>query len=784
MKCPKCQVAVSDDSHFCSKCGASLKEEGQTRTIQGPGLIFKKGQTIAGKYQIIQKIGEGGMGVVYKAQDTKLDRPVALKFLPSEMTRDPASNKRFIQEAKAAAVLSHPNITVVHEIGEDKGQTFIAMEFIEGDTLREKIESGPLDIEEAIGIASQVAEGLKEAHETGIIHRDIKPANIMLTKKGQAKIMDFGLAKLSSGADLTKPSMIMGTVAYMSPEQAKAEPVDHCTDIWSLGAMLYEMLAGERPFQKSQEHALLHAILNEKPESLITTRPDIPRAVERTVLKALEKDPSRRYQNLAELLKDLKSTRIPGIGMPKEDKSIIVLPFEDMSPGKDNEYFSDGLTEEIIADLSHVHDLLVISRSSAMTFKETQKTIPEIAQVVNVRYVLEGSVRKAGNDLRITAQLIDSTSDVHLWAEKYSGTLDDVFDIQEKVSRSIVAGLKMKLAPAEECKISEHPVTNVSAYDCYLRAKHEIAKWTEPGLDRALHLLETALKITGDNPILFAGLALVHYSYAGGAFRTDEETLEKVELYANKALRLDPEIAVGHYTLAALASWRGDCKKAFFDAKRAVMLDPSDPFAVMYFVFGAGYTGKSSVSRPFVERLLQVDPLNAQIHIVSAIQEYYECRFEEALEAGRTAFELDPENIMSRYLYAVSLIVAGRFDEANRISEQWREDMPGHSWVELILATLYSARGMKAESQKILTEKTLRAMWGKDPAGIVIVAEINALNGEIEESLKWLEHAADIGFINYPLFSELDPFLENIRGEPGFKKLMESVKHEWENFEV
>jgi serine/threonine protein kinase len=687
------------------------------------------------------------MGIVYKAEDTKLKRNVALKFLPSELTRDNKAKARFIQEAQAAAVLNHPHICTVYEVDESDDQTFIAMEFIEGQTLKDKIEAGPLEIDEAIDIASQVAEGLGEAHKKGIVHRDIKPANIMLTEKGQAKIMDFGLAKLSWGADLTKPSMIMGTVAYMSPEQARGEPVDHRTDIWSLGAMLYEMLAGEKPFQKSQEHALIHAILNEKPESLITARPDIPRTIERSVLKALEKDPARRYQNTAELLKDLKSIRIVGIKMPKKDKSIVVLPFEDMSPGKDNEYFSDGLTEEIIADLSHIHDLLVISRSSAMTFKGTQKTIPEIAQAVNVRYVLEGSVRKVGNDLRITAQLIDSTNDAHLWAEKYSGTLDDVFDIQEKVSRSIVAGLKMKIAPAEERKISEHPVASASAYDCYLRAKHEIAKWTEPALDRALHLLETALKLAGDNPDLFAGLALVHCSYAMGTFRTDEETLAKAELYAKKALRLDPELAVGHYTLAAVASWRGDCKQSFIGAKRAVSLDPNDPDAVMYFTFGAAYTGKSSTSRPFVERLLQVDPLNSQTHLISAIQEYYECRFEEALEAARISFELDPESIFSRYIYVATLIFNGRFDEAHRISEQWREDMPGHPWVALILANLYSARGMKAESHTSLTEQALHAMW-IDPAGTLIVAEIYAMNGETEESLKWLEHAVDIGFIN------------------------------------
>ncbi len=781
IKCPKCNADNPDTSRFCADCGTqivSINDTSVTKTIQEPKV--SSGKTIAGKYKILDELGRGGMGVVYKAKDTKLKRTVALKFLPAELTQDKEAKKRFIQEAQAAAALNHPHICIIHEVDESDDQTFIAMEFIEGQTLKEKAETGPLSVDEAVDIASQVAEGLGEAHKKGIIHRDIKPANIMLTDKGQAKITDFGLAKLSWGLDITKPATIMGTAAYMSPEQAKGEEVDHRTDIWSLGAMLYEMLTGDRPFKKDKEQALIYAILNDKPTPLSLIRSDIPNYIKKVVEKALAKKLDERYQNMQELIQDVKSS----LAAPKAKKSIIVLPFEDMSPSKDNEYFSDGLTEEIIADLSHIHDLLVISRSSAMTFKGTKKKIPEIAQAVNVRYVLEGSVRKAGNNLRITAQLIDSTNDAHLWAEKYSGTLDDVFEIQEKVSRSIVAGLKMKLAPAEQRKISEHQVANASAYDCYLRAKHEIAKWTEPALDRALHLLESALKLTGDNAALFAGLALVHITYAGGAFRTDEETLQKAEQYANKALRLDPELAVGHYVLASSAFWHSDCRQTFIDAKRAVSLDPNDPDAVMYFTFGAGYTGNSSASRPIVEQLLKIDPLNSQNYFISAIQEYFECRFEESLEAGRTAFELDPENIMSRYLYLASLIFTGSYDEAHRLAEQWHEDMPRHAWVELILATLYSARGMKSESKKILSEKTQDTMWRGDPSGIWIVAQINALNGETEESLKWLEHAVDKGFINYPLFSELDPFLENIRGEPRFKKLMERVKHEWENFEV
>ena len=266
MNCPKCHAEITDDSRFCSRCGASLKGEagpaGETRTIPGPPAGLERGHRVAGKYKILEEIGRGGMGVVYKAEDTRLDRTVALKFLPQELTRDEEARARFIQEAKAAAALEHPNICTVYEVDEAEGRIFISMAFIQGQSLKDKLRGGPLDIEEAKAIALQVAEGLREAHEKGIVHRDIKPANIMVTDKGQAKIMDFGLAKLSWGADLTKPAMILGTAAYMSPEQAKGEPVDRRTDIWSFGATLYEMLTGERPFRKGQERALIYAVLN------------------------------------------------------------------------------------------------------------------------------------------------------------------------------------------------------------------------------------------------------------------------------------------------------------------------------------------------------------------------------------------------------------------------------------------------------------------------------------------------------------------------------------------
>jgi len=740
------------------------------------------GQTIA-HYRILEKIGEGGMGVVYKAEDTKLKRTVALKFLPPELTRDAQAKARFVQEARAAAALDHPHICAVFEIGEAEGATYIAMPFVKGRSLKDRIAAGPLSMEEALDIAGQVAEGLKEAHERGIIHRDIKPANIMLTEKGQAKIMDFGLAKLEAGVDLTKTMAVLGTVAYMSPEQARGEEVDHRTDIWSFGATLYQMLTGQKPFGKKHDQALLYSILNDTTESVSRICPEIPRHLDRVIQKALEKDKFRRYQSMVELLKDLKSTHVSGFPVPKAEKSIIVLPFEDISPGKDNEYFSDGLTEEIITDLSHVHDLLVISRSSAMTFKGTKKKIPEIAREVNVRYVLEGSVRKAGNNLRITAQLIDALNDAHLWAEKYAGTLDDVFDIQEKVSRSIVGALKLKLAADEKHGISIKPIDNFAAYECYLRAYHEIYRFTEEGRRRALKYLEAGLAISGDNALLYSTMAFIYWQY--WIFVTkDEEVKAKAEEYIDKALTLDPESPKAY----AVRGWMTfDFYKKPQESvpyfKRALAIHPNEFEALHGLARTYAFVGKIKEAVPLAERMIQIDPLNPVCWMFQGALHFYDGRFDLALEPLRKAFQMDPENASIQMYYASSLARNNQVDDAISIIDRMVKASPkgflAKSMQMLKLALLNNRdavlREMTLDSQKnIKKEGSNWAYW---------VAVPLALIGAKKKALDWLEYGLN-WFFNYPLLAEKDPFLANIRGEPRFQKLMERVKYEWEHFEV
>ena len=733
-------------------------------------------------FKILEKLGEGGMGVVYKAEDTKLKRTVALKFLPPELTRDSQAKARFIQEAQAAAALDHPHICAVFEIGEAEGTTYIAMPFVKGRSLKERIAAGPLSMEEALDIAGQVAEGLKEAHERGIIHRDIKPANIMLTEKGQAKIMDFGLAKLEAGVDLTKTMAVVGTVAYMSPEQACGEEVDHRTDIWSFGATLYEMLTRQKPFGQKHDQALHYSILNDTTDAVSRIHPEIPRQLDRVIQKTLEKDKLQRYQNMAELLKDLRSAPVSEFTVPKAEKSIIVLPFENISPDPEQEYFCDGMTEEIITDLSHVHDLLVISRSSAMTFKGTKKTIPEIARAVNVRYVLEGSVRKSGNNLRIAAKLIDSETDAHLWAEKYSGTLDDVFDIQEKVSRSMVKALNLMLTSEEAQRITARYIDNIAAYECYLKAIAEIYKMTGDAMTRAIRNLQDALTIIGDNALLYSGMAFAYLQLVNVGVE-HEEFLARAEEFAKKALALDQGFAKAHAMLGWIACW-SDPRAANDHFKKALSISPDDSFVLLgYLIFYIQEAGKIAAATRLLERAVQVDPLDFGTKWMQGGIHFYNGEYSLALTPWQKLYDINPENPLAQFYLAATMVYLGKLDSAFSIIDLSANATPSIAFTKLGLVLKYA---ILKDKDKVLREMTpdFRKTCQRDITFSHHLAGIFTLLGEEKEALDWLENAVNRGFINYPLLAEKDPWLANIRSEERFQKLMERVKYEWEHFEV
>jgi TolB-like protein/tetratricopeptide (TPR) repeat protein len=465
----------------------------------------------------------------------------------------------------------------------------------------------------------------------------------------------------------------------------------------------------------------------------------------------------------------------------RPEKSIVVLPFTDLSPQKDQEYFCDGMTEEIITDLSHVHDLLVISRSSAMTFKGSSKTVRDIAKDLNIRYVMEGSVRKAGNDLRITAQLIDATTDAHIWAEKYSGTLDDVFDIQEKVSRSIVKALKLMLTSEEAGRMAERPIGNVAAYECYLKAKHDIWSFAKEGTERAVQYLQNALDILGENATLYAGLGLAYFQLANLGIK-QEEYLDKAREYVRKTFALDPDSPQAHAVMGYICSLEGDIRLGISHLKKAASSDPADPDPAVWLGWFYILMGKNSLAGCFGEKSLQIDPINSTWRSFSGVQSFFEGRFDLAARRLGEVYQIAPQSPMHKFWYTLSLAYAKRFRESLSILDI-HSDAASSDQVFMPLGELLKA-SLRGEGEKIapLLTPDLQKIFKRDPQLSYHLASFYSFLNQPAPALDWLENAINRGICPYPLM-QVDPFFANIRSEERFKKLMERVKYEWEHFE-
>jgi len=676
------------------------------------------GETVS-HYRILEKLGQGGMGVVYKAEDTKLKRTVALKFLPSELTRDADAKARFTREAQAAAALSHPNICTIHEIGEHDGQSFIAMELVEGQSLKERIDRGPLPIDDAVSLAVQVGEGLGEAHEKGIIHRDIKPGNIMLAAKGQAKILDFGLARLGGDTKLTKADTTLGTVAYMSPEQASGKDVDRRTDIWSLGVVLYEMITGQRPFAGEYEAAVVHSILNDAPEPVTARRSNVPMELERIVGKALAKNSSERYPHIEDMLVDLRALRpttqthrpsqrarrlgtkgkaviaggaivivialilgirhglfAPAASPPEEHgavgrKMLVVLPFENTGASEDD-YFADGLTDAITARLAGVSGLGVIARQSAIQYRKTAKPIKQIGDELGVGYILEGTVQREkpgdpASRVRVIPQLVRVADNTNVWADTYDEDMAQVFRVQSDIAERVATQLNVALLEPEQRTLEKRPTGNLAAYEAYLRGMEHIGDIGNPSqVELSVQVLKEAVSLDPRFVEAWAGLARAYHNLYWLYDRPGTRTLE-IEA-AKRAEQLAPDAPETHLALGEVNYANHEFDKALAHFERAQSLRPSGD-ALQDIGFTLRRMGRWQEALNHFKDARRLMPHNFNLCIDGLGYTYTSLRrFDEAEETLNQALSLAPE-IAYAYLFKAHVFLgrSGDIDGAKQV---------------------------------------------------------------------------------------------------------------------
>jgi TolB-like protein/Flp pilus assembly protein TadD/predicted Ser/Thr protein kinase len=749
-------------------------------------------------YEILAFVGAGGMGEVWRARDTRLGREVALKVLPAAALSDETARARLQREARTASKLNHPDICTVYDVGEAEGQTYIAMEFVEGRSLADRLRDGALPLDQILLYGQQVAEALAHAHEHGIVHRDLKSANVMITPDGRAKVLDFGLAKRAVGHDpaaaptLSEPSLtaagaLAGTLAYMAPEQLLGRPADERSDIWALGVVLYEMATGTLPFRGTLSTAVIDDIIHKEPPAPGRLRHDLPPRIEQAILKCLEKEQGNRYQSAKELLVDLRRLSSPAAAQvahgrasvlrnplvtgaiavlaisvlgvtaylvgrrhqpsatpPAGKVMLAVLPVDNLSGDPGQEYFSDGLTEEMIAQLGQLQPkrLGVIARTSAMHYKRTQKPIDEIGRELGVDYILESSVRREGKRVRITAQLIQVRDQTHLWAESYERDLAGVFAVQSDVAERIARSLAVELIPAEQPRLTNAKPPNPEAYELYLKGRYHWNKRTANDLLKATEYFRAAIGLDPSYAVAYAGLGDSYALYSFYYVLTPRESFPQARAAAQKALQLDANLIEAETTLAFVALYYDwDWAAAETQLKRVLEIQPSYAIARQWYAEYLSAMGRPEAALAEIRRAQEADPLSPLMKVMEAYVYNYSGQYKQAVEACKRALPLDPNYALTYSLLGFAYGALGMHDEALAAYRRGSE-LAGEELNVLSTAVVYARSGRRLEATRILDQILAPGWKGERPAACA-VAMTHAALGHKDEAIAWLEKAYD-----------------------------------------